>query len=530
MVLPVKTIDRDDDDDELLDDDFDSCTSTKTAGSSSSSAASSSIAGAADHDEKDNEEELIVLQQTVQRLLPALRKGETVEFQEKNPHERIAPAPHATTFTTITATTRIKTIVITGANSGIGLAAAKLLLLLADQQQVEWCQYRLVVVCRTQAKADWAAEQVRRVCVGGVTANPHRPQHVIIPLACDQTSLDDVYEFDQRIRAALAPHLTIDVLCLNAAVLHGHDEPPHFTVDGLERTLQVNYLSTFLLSNLLFDLVSAAAGPNGGGRIIFSTSGLHETTPLHNIHGMRQQLSFLLQLQQQQQHEPQQRQPDAHDANGNCCAMPDGTPYHYKRAYALSKTLMARHCAELQRRCRRPVSDKHVAVNCFSPGLMLDTGLFRHQSMDGVAKLRQHNPHAMANAKSVHWGAGALVYMAMTNATGDSTAGGRYWSDRDSQLGDDALYGQHFRASSIRMAEEEPNISSSPCCTCTAMDVDDVSKETVNPDELWRVSMELSRRCSIPPSPSPPRLQKQQQQHEKEIFHTNGSCYAATIG
>jgi hypothetical protein len=59
------------------------------------------------------------------------------------------------------------------------------------------------------------------------------------------------------------------------------------------------------------------------------------------------------------------------------------------------------------------------------------------------------------------------------------------------------------------------------------MDVDDVSKETVNPDELWRVSMELSRRCSIPP---PPRRLQKQQQHEKEIFHTNGSCYAATIG
>jgi hypothetical protein len=94
--------------------------------------------------------------------------------------------------------TRIKTIVITGANRRIGLAAAKLLLLLVSHdQQVEWCQYRLVVVCRTQAKADWAAEQVRRVASGkadwaaeqvrrvasGVTAKPHRQQHAIIPLA-----------------------------------------------------------------------------------------------------------------------------------------------------------------------------------------------------------------------------------------------------------------------------------------------------------------------------------------------------------
>jgi hypothetical protein len=107
----------------------------------------------------------------------------------------------------------------------------------------------------------------------------------------------------------------------------------------------MNYPSTCLLSNLLLDLVSAA--PNGG-RIVFSTSGLHETTPLHNIDGMRQQLSLLQQQQQQQQHE-QQRQPDAHGGTGDG-SMPDGTPYHCKRAYALSKTLMARHCVELQRR------------------------------------------------------------------------------------------------------------------------------------------------------------------------------------
>lgn len=308
-----------------------------------------------------------------------------------------------------------RTIVITGANSGIGLEAAKLLLLLCSLSNRQ--TYRLVLVCRTLQKAQDAAEQVR------TSLGHDQHQHIIIPLACDQSSIASVYTFNDSIRQALAPNLSIDILCLNAAILPGRDDAIEYTCDGLEQTFQINYLSTFLLANLLVDIVTE--------RMILSSSGLFLNTKL-DISGMLQQ-NF---------------------------QMPDGSPFHYKRAYALSKVYIVALCGELQRRY------PDIIINSFSPGLMMESGLFRRQTSIGVEKLRQHNPHALLNAKSVTWGAGALVYMMLADATGQSYA--HYWSDRASQRGDQALYREHF----------------------TSIDIVDCF-DRIQVKELWRISQHL---------------------------------------
>jgi len=47
------------------------------------------------------------------------------------------------------------------------------------------------------------------------------------------------------------------------------------------------------------------------------------------------------------------------------------------------------------------------------------------------------------NEKSVSWGGGALVYMALSKDV--SRQNGMYWGDTDSRKGDSAMYGIDFR-------------------------------------------------------------------------------------
>lgn len=112
-----------------------------------------------------------------------------------------------------------KTIVITGASDGIGAAAARALVARGHE---------VVVVGRDPAKATAVADEL------GVE------RHVV-----DYTRLDEV----RALAATLAErHRRIDVLANNAGGVFG---TRRLTVDGHERTFQVNHLAPFLLTNLL---------------------------------------------------------------------------------------------------------------------------------------------------------------------------------------------------------------------------------------------------------------------------------------
>lgn len=114
-----------------------------------------------------------------------------------------------------------KTIVITGASDGIGAAAARQL---ADED------HRLILVGRS-------AEKTRAVAVE--TGATH--------FTADFTVLDEVRELAAQISAEVGEG-GIDVLANNAGGIFGDQTP---TVDGFEKTLQVNHLAPFLLTNLL---------------------------------------------------------------------------------------------------------------------------------------------------------------------------------------------------------------------------------------------------------------------------------------
>ncbi|MCL2315886.1 MAG: SDR family NAD(P)-dependent oxidoreductase [Actinomycetia bacterium] len=120
----------------------------------------------------------------------------------------------------------MSTIVITGASDGIGATAAALLA--RDG-------HRLFLVGRTASKLEAVTEKLYPA--GAFVADFER--------------LDDVRRLAADLRAA-TDH--IDVLANNAG---GIFDGPLETIDGFERTFQVNHLAPFLLTHELMDLLLA---------------------------------------------------------------------------------------------------------------------------------------------------------------------------------------------------------------------------------------------------------------------------------
>ena len=114
-----------------------------------------------------------------------------------------------------------RTIVITGASDGIGAAAARTLHSLGN---------RVVVVGRSPEKTAAVAKEIGA-------------DHLL----ADFARLDDVRTLAATL---LERYPRIDVLVNNAGGIMGRREE---TVDGHEKTLQVNHLAPFLLTNLLME-------------------------------------------------------------------------------------------------------------------------------------------------------------------------------------------------------------------------------------------------------------------------------------
>ena len=122
---------------------------------------------------------------------------------------------------------RDRTVVVTGASSGVGAAAAR---------RFAGLGANVVVVGRSPERTRMVAESIGA------------EHHV-----ADFSRLDDVRALADRLRDR-----HIDVLANNAG---GVATGRRLTVDGHEATFQVNYLAPFLLTNLLLDRLT-------GGRVI----------------------------------------------------------------------------------------------------------------------------------------------------------------------------------------------------------------------------------------------------------------------
>jgi len=129
---------------------------------------------------------------------------------------------------------RGKTVIVTGATSGIGKATASGLAVMGA---------RVAITGRDAERTVGAARDIRKVSGGQVDA-----------FVADLSSQTEV----RRLAAEVLGTLThIDVLVNNVG---GYWNTRHVTADGLEHTLAVNHLAPFLLTNLLLERL-VSSGP-----------------------------------------------------------------------------------------------------------------------------------------------------------------------------------------------------------------------------------------------------------------------------
>ncbi|XP_006910313.1 retinol dehydrogenase 14 [Pteropus alecto] len=153
-----------------------------------------------------------------------------------------------------------KTVLITGANSGLGRATAAELLRMGA---------RVIMGCRDRGRAEEAAAQLRRdlLLAGGPEPGPDAggaEQLVIKEL--DLASLRSVFSMCHEL---FQEEPRLDVLINNAGIFHC---PLMRTEDGFEMQFGVNHLGHFLLTNLLLGLLKSSAP----SRIVVVSSKLYK--------------------------------------------------------------------------------------------------------------------------------------------------------------------------------------------------------------------------------------------------------------
>jgi protochlorophyllide reductase len=231
---------------------------------------------------------------------------------------------------------RSRHILITGASSGIGLAAA---------QRLAEAGHRLTLPCRNQSRAEALAAAL--------------PEAVALPI-CDLADLNSV---EHLAEALLLEGTPIDTLVLNAGLQYSGARAPRWSAQGFELTVAVNHLAHQALLQRLLPLVLGSPRH----RVVVTASEVHDPSTPGGRVGRPAGLGQLEGLRQ-----------------GAGSAMVDGrSPFNAEKAYKDSKLcnlLMA-----------RALATRMGPVRAWSPGLVIPRGrggFFRYS--------REHNPLGQA--------------------------------------------------------------------------------------------------------------------------------------
>ena len=151
-----------------------------------------------------------------------------------------------------------RTVVVTGANSGLGYeATAALAGHGAD----------VVMACRSLDRGEAAAGEIRGSLSDGPAWASAPDDGSLTVMELDLADLDSVANFAERFEANFDD---LHVLCNNAGVMA---IPRGETADGFERQFGINHLGHFALTGHLLD---ALRGTDGETRVVTQSSGVHE--------------------------------------------------------------------------------------------------------------------------------------------------------------------------------------------------------------------------------------------------------------
>jgi NAD(P)-dependent dehydrogenase (short-subunit alcohol dehydrogenase family) len=219
----------------------------------------------------------------------------------------------------------MKTVVITGANAGIGFATAKVIAARPD--------WHVILACRNPEKAEAAMQRIHE-------ANATSP---VSTLRLDLFSLQSVTDFVTALAKQDLPPL--HGLVLNAGGMNMRATALEFSSDGFERTFQLNFLGHFALTNLLLGTMRAPA------RIVFVSSDTHDPAATRMGRFAPPKYGSI---------------EDAADGRGPFARMKPMARYGSAKMFAMMFAL------ELDRRLRAD-GIKGITVNSWSPGVVPTT-------------------------------------------------------------------------------------------------------------------------------------------------------------
>jgi len=231
---------------------------------------------------------------------------------------------------------KLKTAVITGASSGLGLSTARSL--------IESGDWYVILAVRSRDKMNLVAQEF------GFPKDKYTVEEV------ELSSLASVRKFAKKLKSGRQ----VDTLICNAALYLPAQTQAAYTEDGLETSAQVNHLSHFLLMNEMIPFVQKS--PNPRIIIVGSITGNTNTVgggavwpwaSLGKLNGLSEA------------------------GDGKNIEMMDGGSWNGAKAYKDSKLANMMTILEAHRRFHKSTG---ITFSTIYPGCIAETGLFRDKN------------------------------------------------------------------------------------------------------------------------------------------------------